>query len=80
MPYIENGVRASLDQGRVAKTPGELNFAMSQLIKGYIAMNGTSYGTFNAIVGAMECLKMELYRRLAAPYEDKKLAENGEVF
>jgi hypothetical protein len=80
MPYLENGIRASLAQGRVAKTPGELSFSMSQLIKGYIAMRGTSYGTFNDIVGAMECLKLELYRRLIGTYEQKKCDENSDVF
>jgi hypothetical protein len=80
MPYIEKGVRESLADGRVATKPGELNYQMSQLIKGYIAMNGRSYTTFNAIAGVLSCLSMEIYRRLTAPYEDKKLSEHGDVF
>jgi len=31
-------------------------------------------------VGVLECAKMELYRRVAAPYEDKKKEENGDVY
>jgi len=34
----------------------------------------------NAIIGALECAKLELYRRVAAPYEDDKIAENGDVY
>lgn len=80
MPYIELGVRASLHSGRVATKPGELNYAMSQLIRSYIAMNGKSYTTFNAIAGVLSCLSMEVYRRLTAKYEDEKMSEHGDVF
>ena len=29
---------------------------------------------------ALECAKLELYRRLAAPYEDEKRKETGDVY
>ena len=28
----------------------------------------------------MECAKLELYRRVAAPYEDLKISEAGDVY
>jgi hypothetical protein len=31
------------------------------------------------IVGALRCCELEIYRRLAAPYEDLKIKENGDV-
>jgi hypothetical protein len=80
MPYIEKGIRTSIADGRVPTKPGELNYAMSQLVKGYISMNGLSYTTLNAVAGVLACLSMEVYRRITARYEDDKLAENGEVF
>jgi uncharacterized protein DUF6899 len=80
VPYIEKGVRESLAEGSVPTEPGELSYAMSQLIKGYLAMNGVSYASINSVVGVLECLKLELYRRIAAPYEQKKLEENGDVW
>jgi uncharacterized protein DUF6899 len=80
MPYIGRGVRASLDEGRKATQPGELNYQISKLANDYLAMRGISYTVLNEIIGAMECAKLELYRRVAAPYEDKKLIEAGEVF
>ena len=32
------------------------------------------------VLGVLECVKLELYRRVAAPYEDKKCQENGDVY
>lgn len=80
MPYIEQGIRASLEDGRKATKPGELNYQMSQLVKSYIAMNGKSYTTLNAVAGVLSCLSMEIYRRITAPYENEKMSESGDVF
>jgi hypothetical protein len=41
---------------------------------------GKNYQTVNDIVGALEGAKMEFYRRAAAPYEDLKIKENGDVY
>ena len=59
---------------------GRLNYAISTLISDVMALGLPSYKDINAAMGVLECVKLELYRRLAAPYEDKKLAENGDVF
>ena len=32
------------------------------------------------MVGVLECCKLELYRKLAAPYEDTKEMESGPVY
>jgi hypothetical protein len=80
VPYIERGVRQSIAEGRVPTKPGELNYAMSQLIRSYIAMNGKSYTTLNAVAGVLSCLSMEVYRRITAPYEQEKCNEHGDVF
>lgn len=31
------------------------------------------------MVGVLECAKLEAYRRIASPHEDKKIDENGDV-
>jgi hypothetical protein len=59
--------------------PGELNYVFTEIIYNYLERNGEKYQTYNDIVGALECCKMELYRRRVMPYEDKKIAENGDV-
>lgn len=80
MPYIESGVRASLAEGRVPTKPGELNYLITKLVDSFLMMSGVSYTSLNAAIGVLECAKLELYRRLAAPYEDEKSRINGDVY
>lgn len=81
MPYIKQELRELLNE-YVTKpsTPGELNYCFTMILKHYIDQKGFSYTTVNDIVGALECCKLELYRHLAAPYEDTKIKENGDVY
>ena len=80
MPYIDIAIRASLNDGRKALKGGELNYQISKLLNDFLAMRGLSYAVINEFVGAIECAKLEAYRRIAGPYEDKKVVENGEVY
>jgi len=82
MPYIEADARPSLDDRlRTPATVGELNYVVTRLVLEFIRnQGGMSYTTANAAIGVLECAKLELYRRLAAPYEDRKIAENGDVY
>jgi hypothetical protein len=80
MPYLNQAERASLDDGRKATKGGDLNYQFSKLVNDFLAAKGLSYSAINEAVGALECAKLELYRRVAAPYEDKKAIANGEVF
>jgi hypothetical protein len=59
--------------------PGELNYVITMLIKNYFN-NKPCYQSINDIVGALEGAKLEFYRRVAAPYEDLKIKENGDVY
>jgi hypothetical protein len=47
---------------------------------GVIAAKGESYSLYNTLLGATEAAKLEIYRRMVAPYEDEKCKQNGEVF
>lgn len=89
MPYIEEDARTRLNTAvqplldelrKNTPTEGELNYLVCTLVKGYIASHGDSYATFNAAIGCLECARLEIYRRLVAPYEDKKIELNGDVF
>jgi len=82
MPYISKTQREEITKhGVPPSVPGELNFAISSLIDQYIDnIGGLSYVSLNTIIGVLECVKLEIYRRIGAPYEDEKLIENGEVF
>lgn len=82
MPYIANNKRRDeLDDGLEAPLNiGELNFKITKLVDCYLYHHGLSYSNINAVVGVLECAKLELYRRIATPYEEKKIAENGDVY
>ena len=80
MPYLEQGVRASLEDGRVPSEAGELNFLVTRLCDAFLMKTGLSYKNLNQAIGALECAKLELYRKIAAPYEDKKEIANGTVY
>lgn len=80
MPYIPQDRRPLLNAGAVALGPGELNYQLSKMIGNYLLEYGISYRHLNDVLGVLTCVQHEVYRRLAAPYEDRKLAENGDVF
>lgn len=64
----------------VVMTPGDLNYFFTSFAKGYTDRNGLSYQTINDVVGALEGAKLEFYRRIAVPYEEGKIKENGDVY
>lgn len=92
MPYIkqerrEGPLGLGFD-GNIPGTAGELNYVLSQVVWQYLEWYGGScsplgnecYQAYNDVIGVLECLKLEVYRRLVAPYEEEKMAENGDVF
>lgn len=81
MPYIDEDARARLAEGGAPETAGELNYAITQLVDQYLVrLGGVRYAHINEVMGALECAKLELYRRVAAPYEDIKMEESGDVY
>jgi hypothetical protein len=90
MPYIPQEDRDLLEHqlreltARLATKPegfaGRMNYALSALINGIIKERGVSYTVINDIIGVLESVKLELYRRVATPYEDSKIKENGDVY
>lgn len=85
MPYVSPEARQRLDGGDAPDGAGELNYAITRLVDAYLSrMAGRDgrlrYAYLNEAVGVLECAKLELYRRVAAPYEDGKITENGDVY
>lgn len=89
MPYIPRADRLAFDDAlkelvRVVSkrglSNGELNYLMTQLARLYLIRHGTSYNTLSDVVKAFECAKLEFYARMARPYEDRKIEENGDVY
>jgi hypothetical protein len=81
VPYIKQERRDAILAGAKPQDPGELNFAITVIVDNYLQDKGEiRYSHLNEVIGAMECSKLELYRRLAAPYEDEKMKESGDVY
>ena len=80
MPYIKEKDRKLLAEGAAPDNAGELNYTITKLLLNYLQRKGTSYAVINEIMGVVSCVGWEFYRRHAAPYEDQKIDENGDVF
>lgn len=79
MPYISEENRWAL-RGRYAQTPGELNYQVTRLITRYMRTKGLSYQTINDVLGVLDGASKEFYRRVAAPYENLKISQNGDCY
>lgn len=82
MPYVKQQRRPLLKPTSdvVPKVAGELNYQVTELIVDYVQRHGLSYQTINDVRGALLNCSDEFYRRVAAPYEDSKIKENGDVY
>lgn len=70
-PIIEHLKSLPLDQ-----QDGALNYAVTKILKD---LYPPKYFNYNRSMGVLSCIQAEWYRRHIAPYEDKKIDENGDV-
>lgn len=89
MPYIKKDDRSRLDpcietmissiknDNDLHKILGDINYCFSRVCSG--VMGEVSYSKVAMITGVLENIKQEFYRRVAGPYEDKKIIENGDI-
>ena len=87
MPYIKTEKRVKYEKAlhelvNILKSlppeevDGELNYVVTKILKGVYPLK---YYHLNKAIGVLECIKLEFYRRVAAPYEDVKIKESGDV-
>lgn len=86
MPYIKPISRSMLKSttDAIEQNPpitiGDLNYIMTKTCHSYLNKQlQLNYQAYNDVIGALECCKLEMYRRLVSSYEDEKIAENGDV-
>jgi hypothetical protein len=60
----------------VEEVDGELNYVVTKVLKEVYPLR---YFHLNKAMGVLECIKQEYYRRVAAPYENIKIRESGDV-
>jgi hypothetical protein len=82
--YIDQIVQAiaSADEGLnnphdLSNHLGRINYCFSRIV-GQL-MGGPSYKKIAMITGVLENIKQEFYRRIALPYEEYKISENGDI-
>ncbi len=86
LPYIKEENKVYFDAvllplKRCAIANGaELNYLFAELLNQFFVTNSKNYSNLAQAISALECQKLELYRRVAAPYEDSKIESNGEVY
>lgn len=87
MPYIKSGDRPIIDEKiqalveylksrPVESQDGDLNYAVTRIVHEIYPQN---YFHYNRAIGVLSAIQLELYRRKVTPYEDLKIAENGDV-
>ena len=90
MPYIPQKRRTELDDyvsllisaledPSDSFTAGELNYVITKIMLAVWNVR-PSYTNAAHIVGILETLKLEYYRRAVVPYEEEKREENGDVY
>jgi len=94
MPYIKQQQRDGLDseinallyaiRGMVKKDDtkdmvGILNYCITRLLVETLMRDSISYEKINRINGLLADMQQEIYRRIAASYEDLKIKQNGDL-
>ena len=85
MPYIEQRFRANLDYlidemlRYSLHREGFLNYTLFKLCKELNKGKFESYSSYKSFIGELNECVAEIRRRLLAPYEDKKIDENGDI-
>lgn len=87
MPYIKQKRRKELEMileefiDKNITKAGDINYLITSILVKYMNLRGgPNYAIINEIMGVLECAKLEFYRKVAAPYENSKCKENGEVY
>lgn len=88
MPYITQKDRKRFNKiikelvKNIPENAGELNYILTKIVIEYISNSKKTlnYQTYNDAIGALECCKLELYRRKISEYEETKIIDNGDVY
>ncbi len=84
MPYIKNAHRPEFDYHIIRLVDmisgwEDFNYVVSKMLKKLYANWGLSYNFINNAMGVLSCVQAEFYRTTAAPYEDAKRDEDGDI-
>lgn len=90
MPYVNHSLRSYVESGLQSAitffgkhaTEGEFAYFLARVLdlRARDGKGTLSYRAIRECLGDLEAAKLEFYRRVAAPYEDLKLQQNGDVY
>jgi hypothetical protein len=87
MPHVTPEQRELLDRGGMAVSIGELTYQITAVCNEWLRpINPEERGfergfsDYATIITALECAKLEFYRLIVAPYEDKAVERNGSAY
>ncbi len=81
---IKQLIKNSVDNGKIPDsgdgTPmsGDVNYCITRIVNS-LCPQPRCYDDINTAIGVLECAKLELYRRVAVPYENLKKTQNGDI-
>ena len=58
--------------------PGHINYVVSLLLEKVYGKK-LRYADHNEVIGVLNCIAAEFYRRKTAPYEDIKIGDEGDL-
>lgn len=81
-PYIPLADRTKVDPfleglSRNVDTKGELTYALTMLVLGYVDKHGKSYDSYSDVLGCLTATTHEVYRTEVGKYESAKQIQNG---
>src|SRR5258708_5569624 len=92
MPYIKSEQKVKVNDSLQAlisdirehlvdERDGILNYCISEMVSQSMRPPSGEwrYRLLERCIGIVECCKLELYRRLVGPYEDKCIEKNGDI-
>ena len=86
MPYISMKEQEAIDSGLpdFIEHEGQLNYLITKCCLIYLESIASTkevrYPDYNTVIGALECAKQEMYRRMVVPYEEVKKHDNGDIY
>ncbi len=80
MPYVTQERRRTLNAGGTIETAGDLNYVLTSVVFDWLMQRSENYDNYNTVIGVLESMKLEIYRRTVSVYEDLKRDQNGDVF
>lgn len=85
MPYIDSAQRVEFDLAfnRLPErdlTAGQYAYCVWRITQRFLSTwKGKSFAAFATTVGVLVCIVLEMYRRQVVPFEEEKIAKNGDA-